>query len=322
MPPPVDELFASPDHYLHSFDGAAAIFMPMDRAAYHRSIFLDGRISPAVSRPMRVPVSALAGDVPPPAPIGWIFHVAHCGSTLLARALDKMPTNLVLREPQALRQLALAPDARRLAIVVAMLSKRYRPDPPTIVKANVPVNFLLPELVAFDPQPRAIFLHLGLRDYLLAILRNDGHRVWLRRVTAQLASHLGDLSELSDAARAAALWTAQMHAFTNAIAAMPNARTLDAETFFATPGSVLKMAADHLGVPMLDDEAEAIVDGPLFSTYSKNPQLEFTNEMRLERRAELERMLADEIEEAQRWLEERGGEESVVRAIAAAALQP
>jgi len=43
----IDDLFASPDHYLHSFEGDAAVFVPMDRAAYHRSIFLDGRISPA-----------------------------------------------------------------------------------------------------------------------------------------------------------------------------------------------------------------------------------------------------------------------------------
>ena len=38
------DLFASPDHYLHSIDGDAAVFVPMDRAAYGRSIFLDGRI--------------------------------------------------------------------------------------------------------------------------------------------------------------------------------------------------------------------------------------------------------------------------------------
>src|SRR4051794_18226917 len=220
----IDDLFASPDHYLHSFEGDAAIFVPMDRAAYHRSIFLDGRISPAGDGAIRLPFGTLAGQDRRPSPTGWIFHVAHCGSTLLARALDRVSANLVLREPLALRQLALTPDTERLAVTLAMVSKRYGTDLPTIVKANVPVNFLLPDLVAFDTNARAIFLHCGLRDYLLAILRNDKHRAWVRNVTGQLKAYLGDLSALPDAICASALWLAQMRAFATAIGALPNAR--------------------------------------------------------------------------------------------------
>src|SRR3954469_24815034 len=132
----LDDLFASPDHYLHSFEDDAAVFMPMDRPAYQRSIFLDRRISPAANQVLRLPVQALSQGVRRPLPTGWIFHVAHCGSTLLARALDHADSSLGLREPLALRQLALAPDSERLQIVLAMLSKRYRADRPTIVKAN------------------------------------------------------------------------------------------------------------------------------------------------------------------------------------------
>ena len=189
----IDDLFASPDHYLHSFEGDAAVFVPMDRAAYHRSIFLDGRISPAGAGSMRLPFGTLAGQGRRPSATGWIFHVAHCGSTLLARALDQLSSNMVLREPLALRQLALTPDAERLAVTVAMLSKRYRAELPTIVKANVPVNFLLPNLVEADREARAIFLYCGLRDYLLAILRNDKHRAWVRNVTGQLRANLADI---------------------------------------------------------------------------------------------------------------------------------
>jgi len=303
----LDDLFASPDHYLHAFEGDAAVFMPMDREAYHRSIFLDGRISPAADRVMKVPAGALADPARTPAPTGWIFHVAHCGSTLLARALDRPATNLVLREPLALRQLSLTPDRPRLALTTAMLSKRYRGDLPTIVKANVPVNFLLPDLVAIDPGARAVFLYATLRDYLLAILRSDNHRDWLRRVTTQLAGHLGDLSSLSDAERCAALWRAQIRAFTDAVALMPNARSLDAEAFFADPGPVLKAAAAHLGVPMSEAEIGETIAGPLFATYSKNPEQKFDNAARLERRAELERPLEREIAEARRWVETAGG---------------
>ena len=308
MPLTLDDLFASPDHYLQSFEGDAANFMPMDRAAYHRSIFLDHRISPAANRSMRLPLAALDGEARRPAATGWIFHVAHCGSTLLARALDDPSLNLVLREPLALRQQAFARDPKRLAVTAAMLSKRYREDLPTIVKANVPVNFLLPDLVALDPQAQAVFLYSSLRDYLRAILRSENHRGWLQRVTAQLASHLGDLSHLTDAERCAALWLAQVRAFIESIALMPNARALDAEAFFAAPRPTLKAAAAHLGVPMSDDSIDATVAGPLFATYSKNPELPFDNEARLARRAELEEPLAPELAEALRWIEAETGE--------------
>lgn len=312
----LDDLFESPDHYLQSFEGDAAIFMPMDRDAFHRSIFLDHRIAPAANRSMRLPLAALAGEVRPPARTGWIFHVAHCGSTLLARALDDPSLNLVLREPLALRQQAFARDPKRLALTTAMLSKRYREDLPTIVKANVPVNFILPDLVALGPEAQAIFLYSSLRDYLLAILRSENHRGWLHRVTAQLAAHLGDLSHLSDAERCAALWLAQMRAFTAAIQRMPNARALDAEAFFAEPRPILQAAAVHLGVPLSEAAIDSTVAGPLFATYSKNPELPFDNQARLSRRAELEEPLAPELALAQRWIESQTGES----APAAAAL--
>ena len=201
-----------------------------------------------------------------------------------------------------------------------MLSKRYRSEAPTIVKANVPVNFLLPELVAADPGARAIFLHLGLRDYLLAILRNDKHRAWVRNVTGQLAAHLGDLSALPDAERAAALWLAQMRAFAAAIAQLPHARSLDAEAFFAAPRDMVERAARHLEVPMAGAEIDALVAGPLFSTYSKNPELPFDNEARLARRGELEASLAPELEQAQAWIAAREEAGPATEAIAAVAL--
>lgn len=302
MPVTLEDLYASPDHYLHSFEGEMALFVPMDRAHYHRSIFLDRRISRAPGAELRMPAAELGAAPRPAAPTSWIFHVAHCGSTLLARALDDPGASLVLREPLALRQTALAPDPARLALVLAMLGRRYRADAPTLVKANVPVNFLLPELAEAEPAARAILLYLPLRDYLAAILRSATHRAWLRNVTGQLAAHLGDLSASSDATRAAALWLAQIRAFAAALERMPNARALDAERFFAGPAAVLKAAAAHLAVPVAPDSLDAIAAGPLFATYSKDPRLAFDNAARLERRAEVCDAIAAELDEAEIWV--------------------
>ena len=306
MPLTVQDLFTTPDHYLHSFDGDAAIFLPMDRASYHRSIFLDGRISPAAAQTIAFPVRTL---VPPPsaaAPTAWIFHMAHCGSTLFARALDDPAASLVLREPFALRQLGLRPDTDRLHVVLAMLGKRYRADAPTLVKANVPVNFLLPQLAEADPDARAIFLYLPLRPYLLAILRSQAHRIWVRNVTGQLKPYLGDLSSAPDAERAATLWLTQIEAFARALSAMPNAATLNAERLFANPLHVLQAAVRHFGIPMSDAALGATVAGPLFSTHSKNPSIAFDNAARIALAAATEREFEAEIAAAEAWIARRG----------------
>src|SRR5690349_292551 len=238
--PMIERLFAIPDRHLFAFEGDQAILVEMDREAYRRSIFLDRRIQPA-GPAMQLPVAALTAALDAAAPAatgpGWIFHIAHCGSTLLARALDLPARSLVLREPLALRQLAvdrtLSPSARqdRLRLAAALFGRRYRAEAPAIVKANVPVNFIAAEIMALAPAAPAIFLYFPLRPYLLAILRSEGHRTWVRNVTTQLQPAItavaGDIAGLDIAERAAALWLAQLRLYAGMIAAFPNARSLD-----------------------------------------------------------------------------------------------
>ena len=295
--------FESPDVYLHSFDGGEAILVPMDRAAYRRSIFLDARISPAREGHERMRPAQLARRAPPPLPVTWIFHIAHCGSTLLARALEALDGTLVLREPLALRQLALASDRSLLPAVLALLGRRYDADSPTLIKANVPVNFVLPEIVALDPSARVIFLTSSLRDYLGAVLRSEGHRSWVRGITAQLAGYMPPLDRAGDAERAAALWMAQQCRFAAACQALPNARVLDAEQFFADPAQTLAAAARHLEIAADGTRIAQIVAGPLFAADAKRPGAAFTNADRLARKAALASDMAADYRAAETSIE-------------------
>lgn len=302
----------SPDHYLHSFEGGEAVFVPMDRAAFRRSIFLDRRISPAQAGSYRVPAASLMETAPPPQPCDWIFHIAHCGSTLLARALDELGSKLVLREPFALRQLALEGDPALLAPTLALLARRYPAAGPTLIKANVPVNFLLERIVTAQPEARAVFLYSDLADYLLAILRSDNHRNWLRNVTQQLAGMIAQPLPATDAELAALLWIEQLRRFAAALTMWPQARSLEAETFFARPAETLLAAAALFG--QSDAAVPALVAGPLFNTYSKNPAQAFDNAARLARRAAIEGELAAEIDLANRWIAENAPDAAAVLA--------
>jgi hypothetical protein len=297
------QLLATPDAYLHAFEAGEAVLVPMDCAAYRRSIFLDHRISPAGEGGWRVPVADLAAAAPPTQPLSWIFHVAHCGSTLLARALDELGGGLVLREPLALRQLALQADQALLPAVIALLSRRYPGEGDSLVKANVPVNFMLPAIAAVQPQAPAVLLWSRLGDYLAAVLRSDNHRSWVRNVTALLAPQLGPLDGSSDAERAAALWIAQHRRFAELLDLMGNARPLEAERFFADPAAALAGSARLLGISASAAQIERLIEGPMFTTYSKNPGLRFDNAARQAMQEAAMQQLAPELAQARHWLD-------------------
>ena len=308
----LDEIFANPDHYLFAFDGDAALFREMDRAAYHRSIFLDRRIEARSDRVLRLPIQPLLDHLRAAQPvpkIAWIFHVAHCGSTLLARGIDRMDGALVLREPAALRQMAVGgagqsvDEAWRegLGLVAAMLGRRYRDAGHTIVKANVPVNFVLGEVMALDPTADGVLLHFALDDYLRAILRSPNHRAWLGNVTTDLRpaveAEVGPLPDTGDAARAAALWLAQMLIYDRALATWPQLRSLDAEKMLADPEPVVNDAAVYLGVSPANDLAA------LTTHHAKNPNVGFSSTERAARRQALTSELAGDLVTARRWIE-------------------
>ena len=311
----LETLASDPAIYLYEFDGGDAVIQQMDRNLFHKSIFLDARIRHGDLPRGRVPLKGLlekyAGPPLAERPIGWIFHVAQCGSTLLARALDHVGRSLVLREPAALRRLGVmkgadgAGDAafdRALDVTLSMLGKRWDAGTPVVAKANVPVNFILDDVMRRAPDAPAIALHYPLSTYIAAILRTPGHVEWTERVFGEL--RLGARYAAPSAAhKAAALWFAQMKAFESAIDAYGNVHSLDAAWFLDHPVETIEAAARLFGVALREGEAAEIAGGELFASYSKNPALDYDPEVRVARDAEAKERLRGEIAEARAWVE-------------------
>ncbi len=310
-----------PHFYLYGFDAGDALFLRMNRDCYARSIFFDDRIVTLDDQLIRVPWADVAAALPgaPAAPeLGWIFHMAHTGSTLLARALEQAGRTLVIREPVTLRSLGVEAGAagsdaasseawqRRLDVATAMLARRFAGDDRVVVKANVPVNAIIAALLAASAQPRGVLLHFGLDDYLTAILRSPNHRGWVERIFAEMRigalPEVGNAAALEAAEKAAALWLFQIRAYAAALAANPGLCSLDANMFFDAPQASLSAAARYFGCPLSDAAAGAIVAGSLFSTYSKNPNAAFDNRQRKARIAATRAELGAELERARRWI--------------------
>jgi hypothetical protein len=321
----ISDLLNNPDFYLFGWENDEAIFLPMTRKSYANSIFFDDRIAPAQEHVIRVPlaqlltaVSHITADVPR---IGWIFHMAHTGSTLLARALDRPSKNLVIREPVTLRALGVEAGSLHradevsgywvelLRLAMMMLGRRYGKDETVLVKANVPVNAIIADLLTKTPHPQALLLHFGLEDYLTAILRSPNHRKWVEHIYAEmeLGRHpeTGSSKELQNCEKAAALWLWQIRIYADTLAANPGVRSLDANFLFDEPLPCLKAATAYFRSPIDDGEAQHIISSELFSRYSKNPNAAFDNNRRRERVTETRSALADEFKKARNWVESR-----------------
>ena|GEM_PF-385346 len=321
----LENIFTTPDIYFYKMDGQNAQFAHMTAGHFQESIFLDMRIKPAseglaqVSLPNLMSVNQRAPMTR--RPINFIFHIAHCGSTLLSRAFDRTDAALVYREPHALRQIGvevaqtpvypgMAPVTKaKLAFALTMAQKRYMPNQPVIVKANVPVNLMLPEVMAGIPGSKGLLLYLPLEAYLLSILKSEANRSWIQGLCREIgwrfcrALNLDPamIADLSIPQATGFVWLAQMKLFADALKAMPALKTLNAETFFKTPAPVLEALSAHFSVPLDRAYFDDLAAGDLFNRHAKDPGRVFDDEAR---RVELEmrkKALSGDLEEALAW---------------------
>lgn len=321
----LENIFTKPDIYFYKMEGQNALFAHMSPGHFQESIFLDLRIKPASEGLAQISLPNLISvDQRAPVkrqPINFIFHIAHCGSTLLSRAFDRTDAALVYREPHALRQIGvevaqtpvypdMAPITKaKLSLALTMAQKRYRQGQPVIVKANVPVNLMLREVMQGIPGTKGLLLYLPLEAYLLAILKSEANRSWIQGLSREIGWRFCRVLNLDPAAIAdlsipqatGFVWLAQMRLFADALKAMPGLKTLNAENFFQTPAPVLDALAKHFTVGLDRAYFDELTAGDLFNRHAKDPGRVFDDEAR---RTELEarkRALSGDIGEALAW---------------------
>ncbi|HEV7272445.1 sulfotransferase [Pseudoxanthomonas sp.] len=291
--------------------GRRMLFVRLDRTQRARAAFLDERALADKPQGGWVPLDALPPLTGAPPGCHFLFHIGHCGSTLLSRLLAEHPQTQVLREPLTLRGLAEhqrdagLPEGRfsrdewqaLLHDTVGRLARPLAPDRHCIIKATSSCNSLVSPLLAAFPGARAIFMDMPLRPYLATVLKSpDSVRDALTTAPARLAwlrERVGDdaalqLHRLTLSQQCAMVWLAE-HARRKALQAGPEGdRVLhvDFERLLETPESTLEAIAGHLGW----DAAwiGAAKTSSAWARYSKAPQHGYSVE---DRRHDLERSL-------------------------------
>ncbi|RNF83707.1 hypothetical protein [Montanilutibacter psychrotolerans] len=269
------------------------LWLRVDPRWRREAAFLDERALPADAEGGWLGFDSLL-DVPLPRAraADAIFHIGHCGSTLLSRLLDSWDDVQGLREPLPLRTLAdawpllrqpqsrIAPDQapRLLRALWAAWSLAPAPRSRCVVKATSSCNALAASVLAMHATSRAVLLDMPLRPYLATLLKSPNSVLDAANAAADRLQVLHDhgvgddlaLHALSLPQQCAMGWLAERLRFDALARGEHGDRVLrvDFEALLADPRAVLTALAEHLSLDPLG--VDAAMASPAWGRYSKS----------------------------------------------------
>lgn len=283
--PDFNEVLTQPDWLPHSYDAGSGqvAFALIDEQARDELTFLADFKPTSNDQVQWVPADTLGSVAPEARPLHFLFHSAFCRSTLLVQALGALEQFGSLSEPAILNSLqSHASNPQAIALVPALLGQLGKPMASEHLVIAKPSNFangLIPTLLDHASGTKGILLFGGLAAFLRSVAKKGlAGRIWARKLLAHNRQIMPlDLGmdekahfELTDLQCAALAWLLQMQQFTQLAKARPDAlQTLDSERFIANKAGTILACARWYGIEARADQAQAIADGPLFSSHAK-----------------------------------------------------
>ncbi|KAA9134183.1 hypothetical protein F3N42_01165 [Marinihelvus fidelis] len=301
--------------------------LQVDPAFYEQAAFLDQRaIQPGTQgawftfEQLQPMVSAA-----PPRRLGLIFHIGHCGSTLLSRALALADGLFSLREPLPLRDLALLWAERDLpwsprsageildgaAFMRALWARTPAAGQTAVLKATSFCSLLAAPWLARFSDDRAVCLAMSPQAYIATVLGAEGYVVDLlggakprmAGLSQATGAELVPVHALSPGEIAAMTFAAELVAMQGADqAAAGRVLRVDFDHYLAQPGPTLQAMAAHFGQPIDEPALGRILANPVLGRYSKATDYPFSAEQRQQRLRDSRAANTAEIRKGLDWL--------------------
>lgn len=302
------------------------LWLRLDAQQRREAAFLDDRAIPANADGVWSPLDALLAHRSADAPGAHaIFHIGHCGSTLLSRLLDTWPDVHGLREPLPLRTLAqawpmLASPISRLSPTQAAdtlhalwsrWSQALAPARRSVVKATSSCNGLAAPLLSRHADMRVVLLDMPLRAWLAALLKSPasvldaanaaGERLsWLheRGIARDVALHMLSLPQ-----QCAMGWFAEQLRYEALATGEHASRVLrvDFDRLLDDPRGELLRVATHLGLDA--SRVDEAVASPAWGRYSKAQSHDYGRDDRAHDLALSMQRHAHEIAQGEAWVD-------------------
>ena len=331
-----DRLEERPEIFPHQLDLIRdnLLLMELSAAEIRAASFLDQRVLKQTSKGSWIPwqlVAASISKMPQGKPVSFIFHVGHCGSTLLSRLLEFAEDTQCLREPLPLRTLAQdladAGDGRSFLTRQAqqerlqVLSKMWgRGAGHTVIKATSICTDLLVPLNSLEPSTKSIFIYNRAETHIATLLAGQNALLDLKGFAQLRLQRLQQktgldvqLNQLSTGQLAALSWLSET---TSATRSLENdsqqIALLDFESFLGSPADTLRSMLDHLKIPAIEETVEKAVRSPVLQTYSKAPEHQYNAQTRAAIIADARSRFRQDIKGALDWLESLAGQSELV----------
>lgn len=197
------------------------------------------------------------------------------------------------------------------ALSIRLLTRTFEPRQTVIVKAADVCNTMGDVILANDPRSKAVLLSVGLRTFILSVLKLGSRRAWTRRRANFWHKTLGlfpalnavNVPELDDAQKAAYLWlvTAALWDRLRKQTEPERLLLMDGEEVSEDPGAALETAAAFLDLPLNRSQIEAILANPLVIQHAKIPGQAYDAATRRSDRADWEERYGTEADRAMEW---------------------
>lgn len=313
LTPPVEQALQSVTHSPDLFPARIqfaddkAYFVKMSPQWYRESVFLDpARIKGTYVIETNLQWTKTIAQTTPMRPIGFIFHTAFCGSTLMAQALDALFDCLPVREPEILGNLLFylrspnVSDHLWLEQVTRLLSRSYQPKQNVVVKANDNANPLMADLLTWRNALPIVFMYTPLSEFLAGCLKADNRREWIRQRFNAVQSNVPDLLHINNPLEvednafgkmAAVYWSYNIALYYRARqSASTHLRSLDFNQMLAQPLQAIEACANLLGLHSKTGVDKNSEINKLFGVYSKNSNFKYSPQQRNE---DIQRVLDD-----------------------------
>ena len=318
--------------YPHQYDVARdqILIVRLAGEAQEKASFLDDRVLPPNTQGAWFTWDQLASARPKLADRRphYIFHMGHCGSTLVSRLISEAAGAIAMREPLPLRAFAfdLAEGAGAL-LGDKDFTERFsffescwaRGERPVIVKATSICTDLAEH--ASKSGAQSLFLYQIPETHLAALLAGANTLIDLRGFAQMRHRRLQTrfapppLSVASLGELAAQLWLCEASAAAKAHDSGQMA-VMNFEGFLGAPSAELGRACSLFGLSPGEEKIEAALGGPTMRTYSKAPEHAYSPAMRKEIIADAANQFSDEIRRGRAYLEAAGNEsDAMARAL-------
>ncbi len=331
-----DRLAERPEIFPHQLNlvNDRLLLAEISTAEVAAASFLDQRVLKQSTRGSWVPwpeiTESVKGRITSKQP-SLIFHVGHCGSTLLSRLLAFAEETQSLREPLPLRTLAqdLADEddgrsflnrqqrLERLQILLGLWGRGARH---TIIKATSVCSDLLPEINLLEPEARSVFVYNRPETHIATLLAGQNAFVDLRGFAQLRLQRLQQatgldihLSQLSLGQLAVVSWLSEAASITASLEELADrVKLLEFEALLQNPAETLANLFTHLGIPADSAVVEKAVQSPVLQTYSKAPEHRYNAETRAAILADARSRFRPQIDASLKWLDSLAGQSDLM----------